>query len=411
MWPFKYPYTNFHELNLDWIVEKVKDLEETVKNFIAKYKPPVPGLSDIDWVNVVAYGADPSGEIDSTLAINAAVSAAEGRAVYFPTGSYAANGEINSAFFICAPNVTINGSTPGVFLQGGCLSIGKPFEIGNPKWLELIRQFSTSISRFSVTSDNGKIAGVFGSKSSDTNIPGDMGTIGVESIGINDNTQVFNSAWGMYAEGRRKGGKGNAYGMEIDVEDTAGDCAEITPDGAIPTDGKGIVCNINLSSGQGNANNAGKNASAAVIIHKNPGGFKHGIVFLDGAVSGNAIFLPSRSKIAWVNGAYDNDSKCVRRMATEKALDAPTIELTKSGGPESGSLIGRIEVKSGDTVMGGLNFFKDATDTCSVRIFSVKDGVERDTIFDGNSINMMGENGSRYIIRINSAGQIVADPV
>lgn len=24
----KYPYTNFHELNLDWIVEKVKELEE-----------------------------------------------------------------------------------------------------------------------------------------------------------------------------------------------------------------------------------------------------------------------------------------------------------------------------------------------------------------------------------------------
>lgn len=24
MWPFKYPYTNFHELNLDWLLETVK---------------------------------------------------------------------------------------------------------------------------------------------------------------------------------------------------------------------------------------------------------------------------------------------------------------------------------------------------------------------------------------------------
>lgn len=24
MWPFKYPYTNFHEINLDWILETVK---------------------------------------------------------------------------------------------------------------------------------------------------------------------------------------------------------------------------------------------------------------------------------------------------------------------------------------------------------------------------------------------------
>lgn len=33
MWPFKYPYTNFHELNLDWILEEVKDTKERVDNF------------------------------------------------------------------------------------------------------------------------------------------------------------------------------------------------------------------------------------------------------------------------------------------------------------------------------------------------------------------------------------------
>ena len=28
----KYPYTNFHGLNLDWILEKVKELDDKVNN-------------------------------------------------------------------------------------------------------------------------------------------------------------------------------------------------------------------------------------------------------------------------------------------------------------------------------------------------------------------------------------------
>lgn len=31
----KYPYTDFHELNLDWILEKIKTVENTVNNFVA----------------------------------------------------------------------------------------------------------------------------------------------------------------------------------------------------------------------------------------------------------------------------------------------------------------------------------------------------------------------------------------
>lgn len=29
----KYPYTNLHELNLDWILDKIKELEDSVKAF------------------------------------------------------------------------------------------------------------------------------------------------------------------------------------------------------------------------------------------------------------------------------------------------------------------------------------------------------------------------------------------
>lgn len=31
----KYPYTDFHELNLDWVLEKIKSVENTVNNFVA----------------------------------------------------------------------------------------------------------------------------------------------------------------------------------------------------------------------------------------------------------------------------------------------------------------------------------------------------------------------------------------
>ena len=30
MWPFKYPYTNFHELNLDWVLGIIKSNEERI---------------------------------------------------------------------------------------------------------------------------------------------------------------------------------------------------------------------------------------------------------------------------------------------------------------------------------------------------------------------------------------------
>lgn len=30
MWPFKFPYTNFHELNLDWLLEKTKSNEDRI---------------------------------------------------------------------------------------------------------------------------------------------------------------------------------------------------------------------------------------------------------------------------------------------------------------------------------------------------------------------------------------------
>ena len=38
MWPFKYPYTNFHEINLDWILETVKSNTDRIAENELKIK-------------------------------------------------------------------------------------------------------------------------------------------------------------------------------------------------------------------------------------------------------------------------------------------------------------------------------------------------------------------------------------
>lgn len=89
MWPFKYPYTNFHELNLDWMLEKVKQNSDALKQ--------VPGLIDkkigdllvsIDsqFVTPQMFGAKADGVTDDTDSIESAISASN--FVFLPQGTY-----------------------------------------------------------------------------------------------------------------------------------------------------------------------------------------------------------------------------------------------------------------------------------------------------------------------------------
>lgn len=55
MWPFgfqfRYPYTDFHQLNSDWIIEHMKQLEAAVKAFMKNWSNPVLASSYTDFVD------------------------------------------------------------------------------------------------------------------------------------------------------------------------------------------------------------------------------------------------------------------------------------------------------------------------------------------------------------------------
>lgn len=72
---FNYPYTNFHRLNLDWIVSKIEQIER------GEYTPV-----NFQVANVLDFGAKGNGIDDDSAAISNAANT--GLPVYFPVGTY-----------------------------------------------------------------------------------------------------------------------------------------------------------------------------------------------------------------------------------------------------------------------------------------------------------------------------------
>lgn len=72
---FNYPYTNFHRLNLDWIVSKIEQIER------GEYTPV-----NFQVANVLDFGAKRNGIDDDSAAISNAANT--GLPVYFPVGTY-----------------------------------------------------------------------------------------------------------------------------------------------------------------------------------------------------------------------------------------------------------------------------------------------------------------------------------
>ena len=102
MWHFEYPYTNFHELNLDWIIKKVQENEKRIASISSENDPSSCPVS------VKSYGAKGDGVTDDTEAIFRCL--ANEKYVIFPAGSYIISGNVSipSGRVILFENAIIN---------------------------------------------------------------------------------------------------------------------------------------------------------------------------------------------------------------------------------------------------------------------------------------------------------------
>lgn len=89
----QFPYTNFHELNLDWVINEIKKLREDfdslpdaiIEKLIATFKPG-------NFINVKLLGAKGDGVTDDTLIIQNALN--KYKSIFIPAGTY----KISSVF-------------------------------------------------------------------------------------------------------------------------------------------------------------------------------------------------------------------------------------------------------------------------------------------------------------------------
>ena len=91
---YEYPYVDPNRYNSDWMLNEIKKIWETIKNY-----PPVP-TPDKMFINVLDHGAIGDGIADDTIAIQSIINnAGEYTRIYFPTGKYL----ITSAITITKP--------------------------------------------------------------------------------------------------------------------------------------------------------------------------------------------------------------------------------------------------------------------------------------------------------------------
>lgn len=206
-----------------------------------------------------------------------------------------------------------------------------PMPATDPRhWVETVRPHSLTIAQQATVADAGLIAQVAATRSSDNSCVGRcMGTIGYESIVLNDNlrTDQLQYAYSGYFEATRSVGAGTTHGIEIDVANL-GQTIPLTPAQMF---GFGATPGLWLASGAGNV--AARDASAAVGIIANGARWQKGIVFgrdsLTPRTDGNfeALALDPRQAISF----YAQDGSINANVYTTAAA-GPPVDLAFGGG-------------------------------------------------------------------------------
>lgn len=279
------------------------------------------------FVNVLTYGADPTGVRDSTANFSAAaaVVGANGN-VYVPAGTYLLSGNpspsvtwlidsgasFTGAGSLCVPANAPNGGRTFKYGNGGVHAHGTKLG-AQSAWLEALRTPTESISDLIVLSSIGQIGIIGGSQTTDSQQVGSQGCIGLVGYSNNNNTGAIQTSYAGYLESRRQVGAGITQGLEIDIVNL-GDTGFVYPGNMYP--GNNMSNALWLASGGGVAGAQG--ASLALGIVANGNNFDKGIAIQTGAVqvySGEAvaIALGYQNGIVW----YDSGTNKVARIRSD----------------------------------------------------------------------------------------------
>lgn len=271
-----------------------------------------------DLPNPLWFGADKKGVNSSDSAFNAA--AAISGQVVVTSGTYLLTSATATALWVLNNGVAITGLPPVggnslmdlsrltgrvmAFQAGGRIG----FRLGDSSpWLEKnIRNFSESLSNAVFLSPEGRIGGLFGSRTSGNN-SANMATIGISAYGVNDNVAVPKTSYSAYLELVRFANCGPAYNIEMDGVNL-GDTYVIDPYKSISAyDGsKGTTAHLWLSCGGGDSGlSAGSNnMSAAIVSLPNSKMFDKGWVVRSGSIAtGEMIAAPTGYKYSWYSAA------------------------------------------------------------------------------------------------------------
>lgn len=119
MWPFEYPYTNFHELNLDWILNEIKNVDAKIANAFRNANVQFAS----PYIDVFALGVDNTGITDVSSKLAEIIDTApNGACIFFKEGIYRIDSPIviNKPLAIlgCGRGSILNAASGGILVKG-----------------------------------------------------------------------------------------------------------------------------------------------------------------------------------------------------------------------------------------------------------------------------------------------------